>query len=327
MKVDGDIKALITASVERRRRLIDAGTTNAYRLVNGAADGMTGLVIERLGPVLIVQFHEGRLNISPESVRPSVERLIERFDLHAAYAKFFVRDRSRLTPEQAAAHTSAAPWLGRPVEKSITITEFGTKFIIRPYDGFSYGLFLEHRENRRRMGELAKNLRVLNLFCYTCGFSTTAALGGAGAVTSVDLSKRYLDWGRENLKLNGIDASRHLFFVSDSFEFYRRAERQDRKYDLVILDPPTFSRQRRPARAFVLEKQIGPLLKGAIELLDAGGHLFFATNNRAMNQGRIEREIHRVVGSRKARIVDRPGLPIDFAGDADYSHSVVAKLD
>lgn len=327
MKVAGDINALITTSVDRRRRLIDAGTTNAYRLVNGAADGVTGLVIERLGPVLIVQFHEGRLDISPETVRPSVERLIERFDLHAAYAKFFVRDRSRLTPAQAAAHTSSTPWLGRPVEKCISIVEYGAKFIIRPYDGFSYGLFLEHRENRRGIGEMAKSMRVLNLFCYTCGFSTTAALGGASAVTSVDLSKRYLDWGRENLKLNGIDASRHLFFASDTFEFYKRAARQDRKYDVVILDPPTFSRQRRPARAFVLEKQISALLKGAIDLLDAGGYLFFATNNRAMNQGRIEREIHRVVGPRKARIIDRPNLPLDFAGDAEYSHTVIAKLD
>lgn len=322
-----DMARHMNSAVERRRKLIDSPDLDACRLVNGAADGIPGLVIERLGPALIVQFHEGKLDVTTQDLQPAVEDVMSRLGAKAAYAKYFVRDRSQLSPQHAAAHTEAKPWIGTPLESRITIREHENRFIIRPYDGFSYGLFLEHRDNRRRIGELARDRRVLNLFCYTCGFSVATARGGAAEVTSVDVSKRYLDWGRANLELNELDIAKHRFICGDALDYYDRAERQKRRFDLIILDPPTFARMRRPARTFVLEKQIGALLEGAVRLLDAGGLLFFATNNRAMNHGRIDREIHRAAKGRKCRLLDRPHLPIDFAGDPDYSHSLLVKFD
>ncbi|MBK8270078.1 MAG: class I SAM-dependent rRNA methyltransferase [Planctomycetes bacterium] len=324
---DGGLIARIEASIAKRRALMACHDLDAYRLVNGAADGIPGLVIERLGDALIVQFHEGKLDTTTDALRPAVEAIMSRLGVRAAYAKYFVRDRSQLLPQQAAAHTEARPWLGTQLESRITIQELAAQYLIRPYDGFSYGLFLEHRDNRRRVREYAKGRRVLNLFCYTCGFSVTAGQGGAREVTSVDLSKRYLDWGRANVELNALEVATQRFICSDTFEFYKRAERQKLEYDLIILDPPTFARMRRPAKTFVLEKQVGPLLAGAIGLLARGGILFFATNNRNMNSGRIDREIHRAAGSRACKILDRPGLPVDFAGDPDYSHSLWVRFD
>ncbi|MBX3393953.1 MAG: class I SAM-dependent rRNA methyltransferase [Phycisphaerae bacterium] len=323
----GDLQSRIDAAVNRRRPLIERSDLDAYRLFHGESDGVSGMVIERLGPVLIVQFHEGRLSVSPDDARPAVERLMHTFGVKAAYAKYFVRDRSELTPAQAAEHTRSAPWLGATVEPRITVREQSASFIIRPYDGFSYGLFLEHRDNRERIRKLAGGRRVLNLFCYTCGFSIAAAQGGASEVCSVDLSKRYLDWGRANFELNRLDPGAHRFYCSDTLDYFRRVERQGRLFDIVILDPPTFARMRRPARTFVLEKQLGALLTGAARVLDKGGVLLFATNNRAMNGGRIDRELHRAAGGRKCRIIERPGLQLDFAGDPHYSHTVLARFD
>lgn len=320
------IESLVEKAVAKRAALIDAPDLDAYRLVNGSADGLSGLVIERLGSVLIVQFHEGRLEVDSTSAAPVVESLLERFGLQAAYAKHFVRDRSELSDEQNATHTDAKPWLGRAVEARIAVHEGEAEYIIRPYDGFSYGLFLEQRDNRRRVMEMSNGKSVLNLFCYTCGFTVAAALGGASEITSVDLSKRYLDWGRNNLELNGADMDCQKFICSDTFDYYKRAERQGRTFDVIVLDPPTFSRMRRPTRTFVLEKQIGQLMAGAVKLLAPGGHLLFSTNNRSMNTGRLEKELHRASGGRTARVISRPELPIDFAGDPDYSHSIIARV-
>lgn len=323
----GTLLAMIDQAVDRRRALIERSDLNAYRLFHGESDGVTGLVIERLGPVLIVQFHEGRLSASPDDARPAVERLMQTLGIKAAYAKYFVRDRSELTTAQSEEHTRSTPWLGSAVEPRITVREHAASFIIRPYDGFSYGLFLEHRDNRERIRKLAGGLRVLNLFCYTCGFSIAAAQGGAAEVCSVDLSKRYLDWGRANFELNQLDLNAHRFYCSDTLDYFRRAERQGRRFDIVVLDPPTFARMRRPARTFVLEKQLGALLAGAAKIIDKNGALLFATNNRGMNGGRIDRELHRAAGGRKCRVIERPGLPLDFAGDPHYSHTVLARFD
>src|SRR5690606_6487827 len=129
--------------------------------------------------VLTVQIHEGRLGLRMDDVRRLAEGLLDRLSARAVYRKGFVRDRARLSAAQAAEHGSARPWIGSPVEPEITVEEYGVRFVVRPYDGFSVGLFLEHRDNRRRVRELAPGRRVLNTFAYTCGFTVAAAVGGA----------------------------------------------------------------------------------------------------------------------------------------------------
>ena len=239
------------------------------------------------------------------------------------------------------------------------VTERDLRFIVRPYDGFSVGLFIEHRENRRRIRELAAGRRVLNAFAYTCGFSVAAARGGGASVDSIDLSKRYLEWGKQNFTLNGIDTANptpgkesqssvlssketcsgprhhqpglpgHRFFCCDIFDFYKRASRQDRRYDLIILDPPTLSRTRRPKRVFVLEGQLGPLLAGAIDRIEPGGLILLATNHRQISRPRLEEELTTAARAqdRACTITERPTLPPDFAGDPDYAKSVIAHVD
>jgi 23S rRNA (cytosine1962-C5)-methyltransferase len=239
----------------------------------------------------------------------------------------FVRDRSRASSTIDKSHHQPTPWIGQPAAPDQVVTENGPRFIIRPYEGFSVGLFLEHRDNRGRIGELAAGRRVLNAFAYTCGFSVAAAVGGATSVDSVDLSKRYLEWGKRNFDANGIDASAHRFFCSDISDFWRRAARQGRRYDLIVLDPPTFARRRRPHSVFVLDEQLEALCSGAAKLLDPGGLVLLATNCRSISRGRLEEALTAAASDRSCAVLERPGLPIDFAGDPDYSKAVIARFD
>ena len=319
----------IDRALSRRRSLIDDDAIEAYRIFNGRADGIAGLVIDRFGDVLAVQLHEGRLRLDIEKVRPIVERVHEQLRTRAVYQKVFVRDRGDVSPVLADAHRRPEPWIGEPVGPERIIVEHGLRFIVRPHDGFSVGLFLEHRENRRLIREAAAGRRVLNAFAYTCGFSVAAAAGGAANVASVDLSQRFLEWGKRNFAANHLSTEGHWFFRSDIFDYYKRAARQHRRYDLIILDPPTFSRSRRPKRVFVLEQQLDPLLTGAIDLLDPGGLIFLATNHRQISRSRLEEALTASAQTKRRRctIVQRPELPLDFAGDPDYSKTVLARFD
>lgn len=321
-----DIRDRFDRALDRRAALLANPTLEAVRIVHDAADGLEGLAIEKFGPVFIVQIHEGRCRIDPPALEPHVANLMDRLGVRAAYLKIFSRDRAAGEQAHRARHTDSTPWLGTAVEPSLAVREGELRMMIRPYDGFSVGLFLEHRDNRAKIRQLASGTSVLNLFAYTCGFSIAAALGGATQVSSVDLSKRYLDWGRENFVASGLDASRHLFFCSDAFEFFRRARRQQRRYDLIVLDPPTFSRLRRPARVFVLADQLEALCREAVDLLHVGGRLLFATNNRGLSRSRIEAAM-RSAARRAITSLEWLPLPADFAGDAEYSKAVLATLD
>jgi 23S rRNA (cytosine1962-C5)-methyltransferase len=321
-----DIESILLKAWAARKPLLRSGKLTACRLFHGAGDGVDGLVVELLNDVLVVQTHPGHGLPADERLRPAIDRLRLEVGARAVYHKIFVSDRAQAPADIAAMHADAKPWIGETVEAEIVVREDGMQFVTRPYDGFSVGLFLEHRDNRQRVWSLSAGRRVLNLFSYTCSFSVAAAMGGAAHVSSVDASKHYLEWGKHNFEINGVSTVGHTFFCSDTIEFYDRARRQSRRYDLVILDPPTFSRLRRPRRTLVQDERLAALVTGAVELLDPGGILLLATNCRQIGLSRLEREIRTAAGSRGCTIIERPPLSADFPGDADYSKTVIAKI-
>lgn len=320
-----NLESILLTAWSSRQSLLRSGENTACRLFHGAGDGIDGLVIELLNDVMVVQMYPGHQLPVDEQLRPAIDRLSRQVGAQAVYRKVFVPDRAEVPTDIAAMHGNPQPWIGEAVEPDIIVREGNLRFMVRPYDGFSVGLFLEHRDNRRRIQSLAAGRRVLNLFSYTCSFSVAAAMGGAVHVSSVDVSKRYLEWGKRNFELNRISTEGHLFFCSDTIDFYDRARRQKRRYDLIVLDPPTFSRLRRPKRTFVLDEQLPALVAGAMDLLDPGGFLLLATNHRQINMERLEREVHNAAGTRACHIIDRPTLPPDFPGDPDYSKTLIAR--
>jgi len=161
------------------------------------------------------------------------------------------------------------------------VGEGGHRFIVNLTDYLDTGLFLDHRETRALVQSLAAGRRFLNLFCYTGSFSVYAAAGGAKTSTSVDLSNTYLDWARRNFELNGMDAGRHRLIHADARRFVRDEAAAGQRYDLIVLDPPSFSNSKRMQGVLDVQLDHATLIRDCVEILAPAGELLFSTNLRS----------------------------------------------
>ncbi|HXP59624.1 MAG TPA: pseudouridine synthase [Dongiaceae bacterium] len=275
---DGD-----NARFNLRAGLIDPEATDAYRIVHGAADERPGWYVERFGDYLLSQSQEAPT--APQ--RAELARLLKMLSARGACHKILKRQVRRAAPDLG----SPEAVLGESPPGRFLIRENGLRFEIGFGEGRSVGLFLDQRDNRRRLlsGHIAAGFdlasssisepcpgEVLNVFAYTCGFSVCAAKAGARA-TSIDLSKRYLDWGRRNFALNELDAGGHDFLYGEAFDWLRRLGRKPRRFAVILLDPPTFS-QSKESGVFRAQTDYGRLISAALPLLRGGGVLFASTN-------------------------------------------------
>lgn len=267
-----------------RSRLVDLELTNAYRLIHGASDGWPGWYVDRLGDYLLSQSTQPL----SASQREELQGLASRHSARGAYHKRLTRQVRQTSASEAAPQLVA----GEAAPGRFMIRENGVPFALSLAEGYSTGLFLDQRDNRRRLltGHIAAEFplldpgrsapaptcRVLNVFAYTGGFSLCAARAGA-RTTSLDLSKRYLDWGRSNFELNGLDHAAQDFLSGDAFEWLRRLAKRQRSFEVILLDPPTFS-QSKVSGVFRAEKDYGKLVRRALPLLAPGGVLFASTN-------------------------------------------------
>lgn len=163
------------------------------------------------------------------------------------------------------------------VERASTITENGLRFRLNLTDYLDTGLFLDHRQTRALVGALAKGKSMLNLFAYTCSFSVYAAAAG-GRTHSIDLSNTYLEWGKRNFEANDLDPEQHRFERADVLAWL--ATPNEEKYDLIVLDPPTFSNSKAMSGVLDTQRDHALLIQQALRRLAAGGSLFFSTNYR-----------------------------------------------
>jgi 23S rRNA (cytosine1962-C5)-methyltransferase len=216
-------------------------------------------------------------------------------------------------------------------EERFAVRENGLKFWISFNEGLSAGIFLDQRENRRRLLTMPLAGRtLLNCFAYTCAFSVAAAKAGA-TTTSVDLSKNYLEWGRENFRANDLDDAGHDFIFGDVFEWLNRFEKKGRSWDVVLLDPPTFSTTKK-GRAFQAERDYRQLAGQAARLVARGGWLFCSTNQRTFEAAAFVETIGAAVRDAGRVIVETEfaTLPFDFRvaeGEKPYLKTLWARLD
>jgi 23S rRNA (guanine2445-N2)-methyltransferase / 23S rRNA (guanine2069-N7)-methyltransferase len=192
------------------------------------------------------------------------------------------------------------------VDERVVVEEGGLKFLVNFTDYLDTGLFLDHRPTRARIRELAKGKRFLNLFCYTGAATAYAAAGGAAATTSVDLSRTYLDWARRNLAVNGIRGS-HEFVQEDCLAWL--AEAPAAQFELIFLDPPTFSNSKRMESELDVQRDHVELIRATLRRLAPGGLLLFSTNFRKF---RLDRE---ALADLDVRDITKETIPFDFARD------------
>ncbi len=262
----------------------------AYRLFDGAGDGLAGIYIDRYGPAVILNVYDDarwREQEITDAARAILEALTDD-GVQSVYVKRFSKDRSRLGGKAPSESTSAKPRAGTEQPAVLMVEEYGARFEIKPYDGFSTGLFLEHREHRRALADLGAT-RALNLFAYTCAFSIPLAKSGA-VVTNVDVSARYLDWGRRNHEINDVDLANVRFKRMDALAYLKYATRhEEERFDLVILDPPTFgaANTRRNVKTWKATSDYPKLIAAAAQVLTPDGRIFAATNTRELADDRI----------------------------------------
>lgn len=309
------LASLLPPALEARRALLGRDDLSAIRLFDGAGDGLPGVSIERYGP-------GATLNIAADAALPeaavtdaaeAVLAALRPVGVAAVYVKAFARDRSRLggrLPEEA---VSPSPRAGVPLPDVLEVREYASRFEVRLHDGLSTGLFLEHREHRRALASVPPG-RALNLFAYTCAFSVPLAAAG-WTVTNVDVSARYLDWGKRNLALNGGDPGRVRFLRRDALTYLAQAaKRADERYDLVILDPPSFGAAdaRRGIPAWRAGRDYPALVRAAAGVVTPGGAIFAATNTRELTAGGVLPALVREALGRSPRVRRLPAWPDDL---------------
>ncbi|UCG16819.1 MAG: class I SAM-dependent methyltransferase [Phycisphaerales bacterium] len=315
---------LRTALASRLPCLLDAGT-DSYRLITGQYEGVPGLVAQRYGPVVLLEPQQGKFQGGADLLRHIGQWYARTLGVTSVYASDAPKDRSRQSGAKQSARLWQKPVIGAHGNEEYVIRENGLRFLVRPFEGFNVGLFLDQRENRRRVRELAANRQVLNLFAYTCGFSVAAAAGGATAVTSVDQQKSRLEQGKVNFGLNGLPLDGHWFICSEAFEYFTRARRQSKQFDLIILDPPTFARSKKPQRAFRVEADLRRLIEEALTVLTSRGLMLISTNSRRASKRWLSAQVAGAAGSRRFTTSELP-LPVDFAVDRDHAKSLIVRF-
>jgi 23S rRNA (guanine2445-N2)-methyltransferase / 23S rRNA (guanine2069-N7)-methyltransferase len=202
--------------------------------------------------------------------------------------------------------------------RTMVVEEFGAKFKVNLFDYLDTGLFLDHRLARRYIQENAKDKRFLNLFAYTGTASVHAAIGGAKAITTVDLSKTYLKWGQDNFALNDISNTRYRFEQADCLKWLEYAQGQ---YDLIFLDPPTFSNSKRMKDAFDVQNDHIKLLTWVKKILSPSGTLIFSNNKR----GFVMDEVGLMGLGLKAENISEKTLSPDFKRNKKIHNSWLIK--
>ena len=209
-------------------------------------------------------------------------------------------------------HEEGASSAGLLRENEFVVRENGLRFIVNLNDYIDTGLFLDHRNTRAMVQKEAKNKKILNLFCYTGSFSVYAGAGGADKVVSVDLSKTYLDWAERNMQLNGLMNStaakndKYDYVQADVMEYVKKLERNH--FDIVILDPPTFSNSQRMKSFFDIQRNHAALINDCLRTLGKHGVLFFSTN---FSKFVMEKE---KIKAGSIKDITKATTPFDFRG-------------
>jgi len=239
---------------------------NAYRLLFGENDGMPGLIVDIYNKVGVVKVYSAILF-------PYIETLLKPIVGVSGVEALIIRW-SRIVQSLEVPYKEGEVIFGELKNSQIKFTEYGVHFETDVVLGHKTGFFLDHRENRRKIGAMAKGKSVLDVFSYTGGFSTHALFGGAKEVTSMDISKQALELAKRNAALNK-HSGVHNIIAGDAFEELEKLTRENKKYDIVIIDPPSFAKNEQ--EIFIAKKKYEQLAELGAELTKSNGTLLLAS--------------------------------------------------
>lgn len=287
--------------------LADSETTNCYRLVHGEGDNLPGLIIDWYDGVCVMQAHSAGMFRAKKQI---AQALVEIYGdkLKAVY------DKSSGTAPFKAGLDLVDGYLYKKegfVDNEQIVVENGHKFIVNWTEGQKTGFFLDQRENRALVERYAKGRNVLNLFCYTGGFSIYALGAGAAHVDSVDSSAKAMALVDKNVEIGGFDKSRHTSLCVDALDYLRDVPED--KYDLMIVDPPAFAKHRGALNNALRAYQ--RLNAAAISKVAPGGFVFTFSCSQVVTKEAFALAVFSAAAQtgRKVRILDRLNQPSDHA--------------
>jgi 23S rRNA (cytosine1962-C5)-methyltransferase len=308
-------------AAERRYELAHDPGTSCFRWVNDEADGAAAIAIDVYGEHAVLHaYDDGDVDV--------IARALVDAGVRGVYLKRRPKSASRLDEAATLALAPRDPIAGLAADAEIEVLERGIPFLVRLGDGLSTGLFLDQRANRARVREDAKGARVLNLFAYTCAFSIAAAAGGAVEIVSVDAAKKQLERGARGFAHGGFDAGKHEAIADDAFAVLDRLARRERVFDLVVVDPPTYSSTKRTR--FTSARMWPELAAKVLRVVAPGGTVLATSNDRRLAQVELRasfRDAARALGIALGQLKDLPP-PIDFpvcVGDAPHLKGVLVR--
>ncbi len=290
--------------VRKKLGLVDNAQTNVFRLVHGEGDGLPGLIVDFYNGTAVMQAHSAGMFVIRETIAKALKEVLgDRLDA--------VYDKSEKTvPFKAGLGAKDEYLLGESI--NFEVLEYGNRFNVDWVEGQKTGFFVDQRENRRLVQEYSKDRSVLNMFCYSGGFSFYAMRGGAKLVHSVDASAKAIDLTNENVKLNFPEDTRHQAFVADAFDFM---DQNQGKYDLIILDPPAFAKHRGALPQAL--KGYKRLNLKAFQQIAPGGILFTFSCSQVVTKDKFREAVFSAaaISGRKVRILNQLVQPADHPVD------------
>lgn len=291
----------LVKNLKKLKSYLSKNNIKAYRLYNKDIPEFPYL-IDIYDQHAVVYEQGKKMNEEEESIREKhqqeiAQALTEVLNIPTAQQHFKIRERQKGNNQYQALNPSSSDFF--------VVDEPPFKFLVNLERYLDTGLFLDHRPLRQFLLNNARDKKVLNLFCYTGSLSIAAAKGG-GTVTSVDMSRTYLDWAHENFLINGLDPKKNPLEQANVIKDLQVRKEQGEKFDLILLDPPSFSNSKRMEDDLDIERDHPLLIRDCMLLLNPGGTLFFSTNKRKF-------EMHPVVmGQYEVREISQWTIPQDF---------------
>ena len=293
-------ETLFRQAKEKRSAYYQDDLTTAFRLFNQEGDGFGGLTVDLYGDYAVFSWYNSYVYQIRKVISEAFRQVFP--EVLGTYEKIRFKG---LDYESAHVYGQEAP-------DFFTVLENGVLYQVFMNDGLMTGIFLDQHEVRGSLVDgLAMGKSLLNMFSYTAAFSVAAAMGGASQTTSVDLAKRSRELSQAHFQANGISTGDHRFIVMDVFEYFKYAKRKALTYDVIVLDPPSFARNKK--QTFSVAKDYHKLISQSLEILNPGGIIIASTNAANVSRQKFTEQIDKGFAGRSYQILNKYGLPADFA--------------
>ena len=293
-------ETLFRQAKEKRTAYYQDELTTAFRLFNQEGDGFGGLTVDLYGDYAVFSWYNSYVYQIRQTISEAFRQVFP--EVLGTYEKIRFKG---LDYESAHVYGQEAP-------DFFTVLENGVLYQVFMNDGLMTGIFLDQHEVRSSLVDgLAMGKSLLNMFSYTAAFSVAAAMGGASQTTSVDLAKRSRELSQAHFQANGISTDDHRFIVMDVFEYFKYAKRKGLTYDVIVLDPPSFARNKK--QTFSVAKDYHKLISQSLEILNPEGIIIASTNAANVSRQKFTEQIDKGFAGRSYHILNKYGLPADFA--------------